>query len=141
MGATKEVADETSTSPKAAEMAMAQTPVSFPGCDKANCLEAALNLTPRQVLQEVGLSRLILRDRMMELGRKKRIKMNRIKCNFNDFCNASQRSRIPHVFYGGDERKDCVPHKRSISEDKYHRRASLAYVGYYTRTGQFNFLA
>lgn len=110
---------ETSTSPKAAEMAMANISTLFGWI--SDMLEGT-ELDPPMSLQEV-INRLILRD-MMERG-EDQDESDQVQLMT---LHASKGLEFPYVFMVGME-EGLLPHKSSIEEDNIDEERRLAYVG------------
>lgn len=110
---------ETSTSPKAAEMAMANISTLFGWI--SGMLEGS-ELDPPMSLQEV-VNRLILRD-MMERG-EDQDESDQVQLMT---LHASKGLEFPYVFMVGME-EGLLPHQSSIDEDNIEEERRLAYVG------------
>ncbi|MDP5029063.1 MAG: DNA helicase Rep [Paraglaciecola sp.] len=110
---------ETSTSPKAAEMAMANISTLFGWI--SGMLEGN-ELDPPMTLQEV-VNRLILRD-MMERG-EDQDESDQVQLMT---LHASKGLEFPYVFMVGME-EGLLPHQSSIDEDNIDEERRLAYVG------------
>jgi ATP-dependent DNA helicase Rep len=110
---------ETSTSPKAAEMAMANISTLFGWI--TGMLEGN-ELDPPMSLQEV-VNRLILRD-MMERG-EDQDESDQVQLMT---LHASKGLEFPYVFMVGME-EGLLPHQSSIDEDNIDEERRLAYVG------------
>ena len=110
---------ETSTSPKAAEMAMANISTLFGWI--SGMLEGS-DLDPPMTLQEV-VNRLILRD-MMERG-EDQDESDQVQLMT---LHASKGLEFPYVFMVGME-EGLLPHQSSIDEDNIDEERRLAYVG------------
>lgn len=110
---------ETSTSPKAAEMAMANISTLFGWI--SDMLEGN-ELDPPMTLQEV-VNRLILRD-MMERG-EDQDESDQVQLMT---LHASKGLEFPYVFMVGAE-EGLLPHQSSIDEDNIEEERRLAYVG------------
>jgi ATP-dependent DNA helicase Rep len=110
---------ESSTSPKAAEMGMANISTLFGWI--SNMLEGS-ELDPPMTLQEV-VNRLILRD-MMERGEDSE-EVDQVQLMT---LHASKGLEFPYVFIVGME-EGLLPHQSSIDEDNIDEERRLAYVG------------
>ncbi len=110
---------ESSTSPKAAEMGMANISTLFGWI--SNMLEGS-ELDPPMTLQEV-VNRLILRD-MMERGEDSE-ETDQVQLMT---LHASKGLEFPYVFIVGME-EGLIPHQSSIDEDNIDEERRLAYVG------------
>jgi ATP-dependent DNA helicase Rep len=110
---------ESSTSPKAAEMGMANISTLFGWI--SNMLEGG-ELDPPMTLQEV-VNRLILRD-MMERGEDTE-ETDQVQLMT---LHASKGLEFPYVFMVGME-EGLLPHQSSIDEDNIDEERRLAYVG------------
>ena len=110
---------ESSTSPKAAEMGMANISTLFGWI--SNMLEGN-ELDPPMTLQEV-VNRLILRD-MMERGEDSE-ETDQVQLMT---LHASKGLEFPYVFIVGME-EGLLPHQSSIDEDNIDEERRLAYVG------------
>jgi ATP-dependent DNA helicase Rep len=110
---------ESSTSPKAAEMGMANISTLFGWI--SNMLEGG-ELDPPMTLQEV-VNRLILRD-MMERGEDTE-ETDQVQLMT---LHASKGLEFPYVFMVGME-EGLLPHQSSIEEDNIDEERRLAYVG------------
>ena len=110
---------ETSTSPKAAEMAMTNISTLFGWI--SGMLEGN-ELDPPMTLQEV-VNRLILRD-MMERG-EDQDEADQVQLMT---LHASKGLEFPYVFMVGME-EGLLPHQSSIDEDNIEEERRLAYVG------------
>ena len=110
---------EQSTSPKAAEMGMANVSTLFAWVD--NMLKGD-DLEPPMTLPEI-VNRLILRD-MMERGEDD-VEADQVQLMT---LHASKGLEFPYVFMVGME-EGMLPHKSSIEEDNIDEERRLAYVG------------
>ena len=110
---------ESSTSPKAAEMGMANISTLFGWI--SNMLEGG-ELDPPMTLQEV-VNRLILRD-MMERGEDTE-ETDQVQLMT---LHSSKGLEFPYVFMVGME-EGLLPHQSSIDEDNIDEERRLAYVG------------
>jgi ATP-dependent DNA helicase Rep len=110
---------ESSTSPKAAEMGMANISTLFGWI--SNMLDGS-ELDPPMTLQEV-VNRLILRD-MMERGEDTE-ETDQVQLMT---LHASKGLEFPYVFMVGME-EGLLPHQSSIEEDNIDEERRLAYVG------------
>ena len=110
---------ETSTSPKAAEMAMANISTLFKWV--SDMLEGG-DMDPPMTLPEV-VNRLILRD-MMERGEDEE-QSDQVQLMT---LHASKGLEFPYVFMVGME-EGLLPHQTSIDEDNIEEERRLAYVG------------